>query len=1076
MAKLYPPGLKGSLPAFYDITEIRIPFLPNRTVYHSEENLAGFCLLIKTVQTNEILGTIKTNMSRVDLENNTVVFNLDEDEISNEDLTLVQGDFYKVQLAYIDTSNSYIELKDDLNWTNNYVIYYKEKASDPEYKIVKNKTTFNSLKKKDYLFYKASDVTLGYYSTVGIIKYTKKPEVIISNLSLEQVNDSVIEFQGKYKNEDSNEKVYSYQFYVYDSDYNLFETSGEKIHNHYNDSSLGESLDSFVLTKSLDEGEKYYISYRVITQNGLDIASPVYTIEKFDTIEMETKIGLKAKLNEENAYINLYIYSSANTEEDSSVKGRFIVTRASNKDNYSSWNELLRFTLEEENLQQDQLIFQDFTIEHGYFYQYAIQQYNSHDFYTNRFEDSKAFVQVNFEHLFLYDGEKQLKIKYNPKVSGYKKIRMETKVDTIGSKYPFIFRNDIINYKQFSIEGLISYHSDEENLFIKEEELFFYEDKKYYTYNNNAVQLNTPENKNGIHYPHRDINLSNKNISAERIFREKVLNFLEDGKAKILKSPQEGNYIVHLTNISLTPKEELGRMLYSFTAQVNEIDDYVYQSLIKYGFMTVKEPSYNIYRWKTINTVDFYKYKELFKVNEQYIKLNFNDPIRSFSIKDAAPGTKYQIIQDGKPQIIVIGTSGQYSMNFKDNFITSLAVLPSKYSGLVTFEYTEDTFDEFDLLKRIIKKNSLEIKQFIGKRYISEEFNDKFCYHVDYKYLQFERRPQVTLYIPYQGEKIKTFKDFKDFPKKFYTDITCQKEFTNIFEPYYIYEIKRGLTNDSFEFDVLKKEESPLFYIDISQVGKVFPKIGYKYKRFVVGDIDIYDYDKNSYYIKNSEAVGWIHLDLEQYTEKQQKTIIEGYFVNPYYDLAVRLPIERNHIIDGTEEAKIMEYLEKNPEASLEDILMYSNYKDYYKIAGKYTNGQTSIEYEDKIYILPEEFDNNVILLKLNNNKLEYGNYDLSEGLQILTTDISELINIEIGWGVTATLGLQEKNYEYNIDSYIIPSLKKEMEENLKLDKSILDNHNKYISSKIAYINALLEYIHSYELGEEGEKDNVESE
>ena len=62
---------------------------------------------------------------------------------------------------------------------------------------------------------------------------------------------------------------------------------------------------------------------------------------------------------------------------------------------------------------------------------------------------------------------------------------------------------------------------------------------------------------------------------------------------------------------------------------------------------------------------------------------------------------------------------------------------------------------------------------------------------------------------------------------------------------------------------MLKKEESPLFYIDISQVGKVFPKIGYKYKRFVVGDIDIYDYDKNSYYIKNSEAVGWIHLDLE---------------------------------------------------------------------------------------------------------------------------------------------------------------------------------------------------------------------
>ena len=44
---------------------------------------------------------------------------------------------------------------------------------------------------------------------------------------------------------------------------------------------------------------------------------------------------------------------------------------------------------------------------------------------------------------------------------------MESKVDTIGSKHPFIFRNGNVGYKEFSISGLISLQMDEENLFAK---------------------------------------------------------------------------------------------------------------------------------------------------------------------------------------------------------------------------------------------------------------------------------------------------------------------------------------------------------------------------------------------------------------------------------------------------------------------------------------------------------------------------------------------------------------------------------------------------------------------------------
>jgi hypothetical protein len=51
---------------------------------------------------------------------------------------------------------------------------------------------------------------------------------------------------------------------------------------------------------------------------------------------------------------------------------------------------------------------------------------------------------------------------------------MESKVDTIGSKYPFVFRNGNVGYKEFPISGLISFLTDENKLFIPEEKTNHY--------------------------------------------------------------------------------------------------------------------------------------------------------------------------------------------------------------------------------------------------------------------------------------------------------------------------------------------------------------------------------------------------------------------------------------------------------------------------------------------------------------------------------------------------------------------------------------------------------------------------
>jgi hypothetical protein len=64
-------------------------------------------------------------------------------------------------------------------------------------------------------------------------------------------------------------------------------------------------------------------------------------------------------------------------------------------------------------------------------------------------ENIEGAVYCDFEDAFLYDGKKQLKIRFNPKITNFKSTLLESKTNTIGSKYPFIFRNGNVNYKEF---------------------------------------------------------------------------------------------------------------------------------------------------------------------------------------------------------------------------------------------------------------------------------------------------------------------------------------------------------------------------------------------------------------------------------------------------------------------------------------------------------------------------------------------------------------------------------------------------------------------------------------------------
>lgn len=74
-------------------------------------------------------------------------------------------------------------------------------------------------------------------------------------------------------------------------------------------------------------------------------------------------------------------------------------------------------------------------------------------------------------------------------------------------------------------------------------------------------------------------------ILLERKYREKVMEWLTNGRPKLFRSPTEGNIIVVLSAISFTPFQNSDRMVYSFTATATEVAEYNLDNLIDYNLI-----------------------------------------------------------------------------------------------------------------------------------------------------------------------------------------------------------------------------------------------------------------------------------------------------------------------------------------------------------------------------------------------------------------------------------------------------------------------------------------------------------
>lgn len=454
-------------------------------------------------------------------------------------------------------------------------------------------------------YYTTNISYLSEWSTVCIIKPIQVPEFYIQEFYIENEQpketdtnyfySNLCDWIGVYKQKKSSQILKQWRIRLLSNDYTqenpldiedyVLSDSGWVINSANNYNTTDESVViACSLPYELENNSNYKLLFEIQTRNGY-VKSLLYSftcnIQNINQLQGE----IKTYLNEEQGYFKI-VFSS---EED--YFGNMVLRRTDSRSNFNKWEDLVYYI----SYDDPSFTYYDFTVQSGMFYRYLIQKVDARGRRgTPVYDSSKnknTGLLAEWEHAFLLEstgngkisGTKQLKLKYDFQISSYKTNISESKTDTIGSKYPFIRRNGSMYYRSFPITGTITGFMDQARLFTNEQEMF---NNKYSQYKQFKGQIS----QHGIQYDY----------TYERKFREKVQEFLYNAKPKLYKSMQQGNIFIKLMQVSLTPKNELGRLVYSFSATAYQIDEAILNTFNSYGLIDIGQFNPNVSRKDTI--------------------------------------------------------------------------------------------------------------------------------------------------------------------------------------------------------------------------------------------------------------------------------------------------------------------------------------------------------------------------------------------------------------------------------------------------------------------------------------------
>lgn len=333
---------------------------------------------------------------------------------------------------------------------------------------------------------------------------------------------------------------------IYDSYYCFASSNKIAIKPSFSDNKLSEDIPI-----------NYYIQLDIITKKGFQGSfAAVVSVTKGGETEDE---NLKMTVTPNPDICAMQIYFE---QTNISRNFQYVLQRASYATGFANRETLYIF-----EKGQTKGSYTDMTVESGVMYQYTLRNIAN----TTNFEGKTSSKEICLFDAETLTAEKQtLILNLDSKITGYKRNIPETKIETIGSQFPFIRRNGQVNYRQFTLEGLISILGDENYIFRRKESMW----------------KAAADEQTGYPKFNRDNGISDYNdFFLEREFRNEVLNFLHKDTIKLFRSLPEGNMLVKLMDIQLTPNENLGRLIYSFSCTAYEVAEATLENMEKYNII-----------------------------------------------------------------------------------------------------------------------------------------------------------------------------------------------------------------------------------------------------------------------------------------------------------------------------------------------------------------------------------------------------------------------------------------------------------------------------------------------------------
>lgn len=413
------------------------------------------------------------------------------------------------------------------------------------------------------------------WSSVGAVRFIAEPTIIVTASTAapitedtEVINDidshylsiygtytktgSVQVLNHNFINANDNEYLNSWEIKIYNINNSLLMSSGVQTVN-WRGAGINEF--NYDVPMYFNTGQTYKLILTLTTSN-LYTKTYEYKIRstqednnwgsQSDIVEFTSIDSVIGKVN--------ISFEPPSGETSVPLGGKLTVMRGSREDDFTKWDVLWTYNITNDTpiTSEAPVFFDDFTIESGNLYKYAIS-------YTKANNTSYSIIEGPiisvFDHAFLTKNGTQLCVKFNPNISNYRINVSDNMVTPIGSQFPYITRNGNMKYRTFSLSGTIAYEMDAEHQFATRSSIY-------------GDWINVY----GSYFVNRYINQQNDRIT-QREFREMVMEFLYEDAPKLFRSTPEGNILVRLTDISLTPKQELARMIYDFSCTATEIGD-----------------------------------------------------------------------------------------------------------------------------------------------------------------------------------------------------------------------------------------------------------------------------------------------------------------------------------------------------------------------------------------------------------------------------------------------------------------------------------------------------------------------